>query len=373
MLASMPNANYDHDVTQLTRRNLEILLRLGVIFALLFFTIRIILPFSGPLAWGAILAVALYPLFTRICKRFGDKRKRVGIAFIVLSIGLIMVPSFILATESLHSMQHIKEKWDAGELTVPPPSEKVKEWPVIGERMHSFWSDISKDLEETARKFMPRLKAVAKDALSMLGGVVKQLLGLTFSLILTGVFLICGEKCSGFFRQLSNRLNGPKGDQYVTLITKTIRSVAVGVVGTALIQAIAAAIGLWLIGMPLVALWTLLVLMCAIIQLPPILVLGPIAAYIFSSHDPIPATIFLIWSILVSVSDGFLKPILLGRGVDIPMLVILIGAIGGMIVAGIMGLFLGAVTLAVTYKLFIAWLHPEEGLMEVQGKASEAS
>ena len=135
-----------------------------------------------------------------------------------------------------------------------------------------------------------------------------------------------------------------------------MRSVAQGVLGVAFIQAILAGIGLLVMDVPGAGLWTLGVLLLAIIQLPTILLLGPIIIYVFSVADTVPAIVFMIWSILVGLSDNILKPMLLGRGVDIPMMIILIGAIGGMMLHGIIGLFIGAVILAIVYKLFIKWL-----------------
>jgi predicted PurR-regulated permease PerM len=139
----------------------------------------------------------------------------------------------------------------------------------------------------------------------------------------------------------------------------TIRSVAQGVLGVAIIQAILAGIGLLAIGVPYAGIWTLLVLLLAIMQVPTILVLGPIMLYVFSVEATLPAVLFMIWGLLVGFSDNVLKPLLLGRGLDVPMLVILMGAIGGMIFSGIIGLFVGAVVLSVGYRLFTAWLRQD--------------
>ncbi len=124
----------------------------------------------------------------------------------------------------------------------------------------------------------------------------------------------------------------------------------------AFIQAIAGGIGIKLIGIPAAGLWALLILILATVQLPPLLILGPLAVYAFTITDTIPAVIFLVYSLIVSMSDAFLKPIFLGRGVDAPMLAVLLGAIGGVIYAGIIGLFLGSVILAITYKVFVVLL-----------------
>ena len=141
---------------------------------------------------------------------------------------------------------------------------------------------------------------------------------------------------------------------------ETIRSVAKGVLGVAVIQSLLSAVGLVAIGVPAPGIWAGVILLLAIMQLPPLLVLGPIAVWVFSVADATPATIFAIYAFFVSISDSFLKPLFLGRGMDIPMLVILVGAIGGMMTSGIVGLFVGAVVLAVGYKLLISWMAIEE-------------
>ena len=162
-----------------------------------------------------------------------------------------------------------------------------------------------------------------------------------------------------FLKALARRLMGNRGEEFTMLASKTVRSVAQGVLGVALIQSLLAGVGLLAAGVPGAGLWALIVLLLAIVQLPPILILAPIILYVFSVSSTTVAVIFMIWSILVSMSDAFLKPLLLGRGVEVPMLIILIGAIGGMIHSGIIGLFVGAVVLALGYELFRAWL--EEG------------
>ena len=147
------------------------------------------------------------------------------------------------------------------------------------------------------------------------------------------------------------------GEHYVDLARATIRSVAQSILGIAAFQAIAAAAGMAFMDIPLTGIWSFGVLMLAIVQLPPLLVLGPVAAYAFSVHDTVSASIFAVYCVVVSMSDSFLKPLLLGRGVEVPMLVILLGAIGGLLVSGIIGLFVGAVVLALAYQLFTEWLN----------------
>jgi predicted PurR-regulated permease PerM len=137
-----------------------------------------------------------------------------------------------------------------------------------------------------------------------------------------------------------------------------------GVLGIAIIQAVAAAVGLAVMGVPAAGLWAFAVLVVAIVQLPPWLVLAPIVVWVFSVAEPVPATIFAVYMLIVSLADMVLKPMLLGRGVETPMLVILVGAIGGAMTLGIIGLFLGAVILAVSYELLVAWMAPDEDAVD---------
>ena len=190
-------------------------------------------------------------------------------------------------------------------------------------------------------------------------GSVAGVVGFAFSIIIAGVLLLNAGKGYEAFRGIGRRLAGERGAGFVDLTVATIRSVAKGVLGVALIQTLLAAIGLLVMQVPGAGIWAAIVLVLAVMQLPPLLVLGPVAIWVFSTAEPVPATVFLVYSLLVSFSDGILKPLLLGRGVDVPMLVILLGAIGGMISAGIIGLFTGAVVLAIGYQLFNFWLHED--------------
>ena len=148
-----------------------------------------------------------------------------------------------------------------------------------------------------------------------------------------------------------------------------MRSVALGILGVALIQTVLAGIGFLVVGVPGAGLWALLVLILAVVQLPTILILGPIIVYVFSTSSTVIAVVFAIWSILVGISDAFLKPLLMGRGVDVPMLVIFIGAIGGFMTSGIIGLFVGAIIFALGYKLFLAWLNEDTQTERESGKS----
>ncbi len=173
-------------------------------------------------------------------------------------------------------------------------------------------------------------------------------------------------------RIFSRLINAEHGQEYADLTKDTIRSVATGVLGVAAIQAVLSAIGMIVMSVPAWGLWSAIILVLAIAQLPPILVLGFVMAYVFSVADTTPAVIFAIYCVIVSGSDGFLKPLFLGRGMSTPMLVILLGAIGGMILSGIIGLFVGAIILALGYELFMKWLNEGQETAEPSGSVSNA-
>jgi len=314
--------------------------------------------------------VAIYPLFVKAYAAFGGRQKLTATLITLLALAILIVPTVMLSGSMIESSKTLAADIEAGTLTVPPPSDKVKDWPLIGEKLHSAWSLASTNLEGALEKFKPQVEAVGKWLLSGAAGVGGGVLMFVISIIIAGAFLVYGRSGSQAMESIAGRVMGKQnGKEFVDLTGATIRSVAQGVLGVALIQSVLAGIGLLVMGVPYAGIWAVLVLLLAIIQLPPLLILGPIIVYEFSVAETVPAVIFMIWSLIVSVSDGFLKPLFLGRGMDIPMLVILLGAIGGMILSGIIGLFVGAVVLAVGYTLFMAWLDQEQQDSEEQVSA----
>jgi predicted PurR-regulated permease PerM len=245
---------------------------------------------------------------------------------------------------------------DAGTLSVPPASESVRSWPVIGEPLYSFWSEASNNLGAALSKITPQLKKVGIPLLTAAAGAGVGILKFVVSIIIAGVLLANDAGGGRAARAIATRLAGERGTTAVELAVATVRSVTLGILGVAMIQALLASLGLLVVGVPGAGLWALLVLILAIVQLPTILVLGPIIVYVFSTSSTVTAVVFAVWSILVGISDTFLKPLLMGRGVDVPILVIFIGAIGGFMTSGIIGLFVGAIILALGYKLYLIWL-----------------
>ncbi|MEA3469190.1 MAG: AI-2E family transporter [Thermodesulfobacteriota bacterium] len=304
------------------------------------------------------------PFISWFAKILGGRRTLASVLFVLVILAALVIPTVLLVSSSVDAVQTLSEQMQDKTLSIPPPPAKVADWPLIGDKVHHIWQLSSTNLEAALKQFSPQLKTAAGNLLGSVGGSVIGLFMIIISTCIAGVFLAKVEKSSAVAEKIITRLAGEKGAEITALATATIRGVMQGVVGVAVIQATLAAIGMVVVGVPAAGLWALLMLVVAVIQLPPILVLGPVAAYVFSVSDTTPAVLFLIWILLVCASESVLKPLLMGRGSDIPMLVILIGALGGMMLFGIIGLFVGAVVLAIMYTLFMAWINEIEQACE---------
>lgn len=341
--------NFNRQVT-------DIVIKLSALALILFWCIQIAQPFIMLVIWGAILAVGLFPLHKKLTKVVKGKKSLASFIMAIVGISMIAIPSIQLSSSAIDSAQHVYTELEAGTLKVPMPKESVKEWPLIGEKLYVSWESASHDITKVAKGHSEQIKSFSSGLLSSALGLGGDILKFIVSLIIAVVFMAKSDSCHKGVSLLMARLMGESGKRTIDTTILTIRSVATGVLGVAVIQALLSGVGLMIAGIPGAGILAIFVLLLAVAQLPPIIILGPVAAYYFSVADTTSAIIFLIFSIVVSTSDAFLKPLFLGRGMDIPMVVILLGAIGGMLWAGIIGLFVGAVILALGYELMMDWL-----------------
>jgi predicted PurR-regulated permease PerM len=341
----------------LLQRAVEIAVRLSLVGILVVWCFAIFRPFIIPIMWAIVIAVATYPIYAKLLRMVGGRNKIAGTLFVLLLLALLFLPTVRFAGSIVDNANDISDRLESGQLRVPPPSERVRGWPFVGEPLYRTWSEAAANLQSTLQRYGPQVRQLARRLLGTLAGIGRDVLMTAIAIVIAGFMLATAEQGDRTARALFVRLGGTRGSEIVDLIRATIRSVAQGVLGVAVIQAVASAAGLVFAGVPGAGIWTLIVLLLAVMQLPPLLVLGPIAIYVFSANDSTAVSVvFAIWSLLVSISDSFLKPLLLGRGVSVPMPVILIGAIGGMIAYGIIGLFVGATVLAIAHTLFKGWM-----------------
>ncbi len=344
---------------------IESAIKIVAVAALVIWTYQIIHPFIMPVIWGIIIAIAVDPFIAKCANALGGRRKLVSILFAIIIIVALIVPVVMLSSSSIKALQPLVKNMGQWHIVIPPLPSGVENLPVVGHNISKLWSLASTNLGELLKQFEPQIKIAAGYILGLVGGGVKAVFMFLIAIIIASALLATAEKSTAAMQKVVRRFAGAKAEEINCLATSTIRAVMLGVVGVAIIQSVLAAAGMLAVDVPFAGVWAVLVLICAVIQLPPILVLGPVAAWVFLEMDNTTvAVIFLIWCILVSMSDSLLKPIFMGRGADIPMLVILLGALGGMMLSGIIGLFIGAVVTAISYTLFMAWVNevdePEE-------------
>jgi len=329
-------------------------LRIGFVALLFILSFLILKPFIMLVMWAIIIAVGIYPIFKKFASLLGNREKLASTLITLFALAFLIVPTYLLMESTVKSVQHIAVQMEEGTLKVPPPADDVAEWPVIGKPVYEAWKLASVNLEAAIKAFEPQIKEFAPKMFSAVAGLGVTVLLSLISIIIAGAFLVKADSGEATARKVFKMLIGPRSEGFTELAGATIRSVVQGVLGVAIIQSVAAGIVMLIFGIPAAGLWALIVLMLAIIQLPPTLIMLPVAIYGFSILDTTSAIIFLVLSIIISMADTFLKPLFLGRGVDVPMLVILLGAIGGMMLSGIIGLFVGAVVLALAYKVYQA-------------------
>lgn len=336
---------------------LETTIRVGILLLLVAWCFSIVRPFFIPIAWGVIIAVSAYPGYLKLRHLLGGRGGLAATTLAVLGLVLLMVPAVMLSGTLVDTAQGLAKGLEDGTLAVPPPPPSVRDWPLVGERLSALWSQASVNLAATLAKIAPQLKAVGGWLLSTAAGAGFGLLQFVVAIIIAGVFLANAEASGAFARALAARLAGERGADFAALAEATIRSVTRGILGVALIQSTLAGIGFMVMGIPGAGLWALLCLLLSTVQVGIFPITLPILVYVLATADTVPAVLFVIWSLFVGTLDNVLKPILLGRGVGVPMAVIFVGAIGGFITSGIIGLFVGAVVLVLGYKLFLAWLN----------------
>ncbi|MCB1751973.1 MAG: AI-2E family transporter [Gammaproteobacteria bacterium] len=334
----------------------ETAIRLGVLAILLVWCFQILQPFILPFLWAVIIAVAIYPLYVSLVNVL---QGRTAIAAALITVGflvILMVPTVMLTKHLVANVAALADGIRQGRIEIPPPPDAVRAWPLIGDAVANAWNLVLTNFVEALRLVEPQLKVLGLWLLSVAAKAGVGLLVFVAAFVIAGILLANSAQGHRLAYRVSRRLVGERGDKFADLAGATIRSVARGVLGVAVIQALLAGLGFMAAGVPGAGIWALLCLISAVVQIGVGPIVIPVVIYVFVTGDTVIAVVFLVWNALIMVLDNILKPLLIGRGVDVPMIVIFVGAIGGMLLSGIIGLFIGAIVLALGYKLFQAWL-----------------
>jgi predicted PurR-regulated permease PerM len=338
------------------RSIVEMAIRLALLFILLYWCYSILKPFIDILLWAIIFAIALYPLYEFTNRRLKKRKKLSAVIIVVLMLVVLAIPGFLFASSLIEGVTSIKEQYETAGKLIPEASEKVASWPVIGTFLYEKWNWFSQHMDEALKEYSPQIKEVMISVFSSIASAGAAFLKLILSIIIAGLLLISAEKGGQLASSVFVKIIGERGAEFAVMAEKTIRTVVRGIVGVAFIQSLLYGIGMIAVGVPAAGLWFIISLILGIIQVGIFPVSIPVLIYVFMTKSTVVAVIFLIWTIIISPIDNVLKPILLGKGAVVPMPVIFVGAIGGFIYSGLVGLFTGAVVFSVGYKLFQFWL-----------------
>ncbi len=297
----------------LVRTALDLVVRITVVAILAYVSYLIVKPFLQLILWGGVIAIVLSPVVRSLERRFGH-RKQVILLLTLAGVTLLLAPAVGLSGKAIASSQSLYELLQEGKMELPPPPQKVREWPLVGEKTYALWSSASRNLESTLKKHQEEVVAILQWLAGLVGSGFTTVLVFLASLLVAAAFLLYEEQGVAFSRRFFRRLVGEAGDRWVGLSAATVRSVVLGLVGIAVFQALLAYLGMVVMEVPLASLWAVLVLFVAIVQLPPLLVILPVILYGFTAWDTTPAVLFAVYGVLVSMSDALLKTPLPGPG-----------------------------------------------------------
>jgi predicted PurR-regulated permease PerM len=354
---------------RIAARLLDVLIRAGLILVLALLCYQVFAPFLSLMVWALILAVSLYPLHQALARRMGGRQGWSATVIALVGIALTVAPAAVLLASMGDSVQNLITGVQQNTLHVPAPRESVAAWPLVGKKIYGFWNAAYTDLPALVASMQPKVGQLAKTALAAIASIGGGILGFVAAFIVAAIMMAYGSAGARACRGIYARVFGAvRGEEFTVLSTATIRAVAQGVIGIAFIQALAVGLCLLAAGIPLAGILAAVVLVLGIAQVPALIVTLPAIIYLWASgnYSTMQAVIYTVLLFVAGMADNVLKPLMLGRGVDAPMPVILIGALGGMAAAGILGLFVGATLLALGYQIFVHWVEANPEQAETQ-------
>jgi len=336
-------------------RTVLAVLAIGGMIAATFWILR---PFLLATVWATMIVVATWPLMLRVQSHLRGKRV-LAVSVMVLVLLLVFVLPVSFAVGALVQNADVLAGWakSLSTFNLPAPPDWVAALPLVGEKLAAFWRDLAAgESDGLIARVSPYAGAATRWLFAQLGNVGLMSFHFLLTVLIAAIMYATGEEAAEMAHRFGWRLAGDQGAAAIDIAGGAIRGVALGVVVTALVQSVLGGIGLAIVGIPFASLLTAVMFLLCIAQLGPSLVLIPAVAWLYWKGDSVWATVLLVWCIPVVTLDNFLRPILIRRGLDLPLILIFAGVIGGLIAFGLIGLFVGPVVLAVSYRLFLAWL-----------------
>ena len=334
----------------------QLVIRLGLLGLLIFWTFIVIRPFVPILSWSAVLAVAFHPVFAWLAQRLGGRPRTASAILTLITLGIVIGPAAWLGLSAVEGIRDLAGQNGSGDLALQGAPEQIRSWPLIGPQLYAVWNEAYSNIRAALREVAPYLKPLAGMMLSFAGDTGIGMLQFLLSVLVAGFLLPHGAQLVAALRGFLLRVVPGQSEHFLELAGATIRAVSQGVIGVAILQALLAGVGFKLAEIPSAGLLAVVVLLLSIVQIGAAIVLLPVLVWIWMDKDVTVAILLTVYLVVVGLLDNVLKPLLMGRGLATPTLVILIGVIGGTLAHGIIGLFIGPIVLSVAWQLATAWM-----------------
>jgi predicted PurR-regulated permease PerM len=338
---------------------IQLAIRLSLLALLIYWTLLIARPFVPILAWSVVLAVALYPAFSWLSKFLGGRPRLAAAVLTIVNLGIVIGPATWLGLSAVEGVKEFAGQLSAGDLVVPSPPVGINDWPLVGPKLFELWNQATNNLRAVLREVALHLKPLAGTMLALASNAGVGTLKFLLSVALAGFLFPYGPQLVAAGRGFLSRIVPEQSEHFLELAGATIRAVSQGIIGVAIVQSLLAGIGFKLAGIPSAGLLAFVVLLLAILQIGAAFVLIPVIIWVWTAKDFTTALLLTVFLGTVGVIDNILKPLVMGRGLTTPTVVIFIGVIGGMLAHGIVGLFIGPIILSVAWELTTAWIRNE--------------
>ena len=335
----------------------DTIIRLAFLALLASWSFVLVRPFIALMIWSSVIAIVLFPAFQWLSRRLGNRRTLAAILLTVVGIAIILGPVSLIISAIVNSLHALAEHIENQSFQVPPPPSGISSIPLVGGTIDGIWQQASSNLLVVLEEYSNQLQAITTSLLSLAGSAGLGILQFLLSMVIASALMLNATDLTNGMHRFLVRLAPNRSEQFIALGVGTIRNVTRGVIGIALFQTFLISIGLIFADIPFAGILILLCLIFSIVQIGPGLVVLPTVVYAWMTMGTFSAIIFTVWMLASGASDNFLKPMLMARGLPVPMLVIFIGVIGGTLAHGIIGLFVGPVVLAMSYELLGAWVN----------------
>lgn len=334
---------------------IDLAIQIGCLALLVYWTFILVTPFLTIIVWSIILAVVLHPLFDWTVGTLRLRRPIAALLITALSLVILLGPATWLGLSLIDTVRSVAERIGTGDLSVPPPPDAVKNWPMIGDEVYGFWLLASTNLKAALLQIAPELKPMRNTLLEFAGDASISMLKFVTAVVISGFLLLPGPALANATRSIFRRITARRGDEFLDLIGATIRNLARGVIGVSVLQALLAGIGLIVAHVPAAGFLSFLILVLGIIQIDALIVVIPLIVWSWIKLDTTAAVIFSVYMVPVGLLNNILRPFVMAHGLKTPMLVIFVGVIGGILKHGMIGVFIGPIVLAIAWELLKAW------------------